>query len=185
MKVIFLPKLYNIFLKQFVILFATIFIVLGIVVYIWIKNIYIEQIQQDLLNNVDIISLSIKSLKKLDELAFYISKKTKLRVTFIDENGKVIGESEEDRSTMDNHLNRPEIITANFQEFGTAIRKSDTLQIDMLYIAKKFQLNNKEYYIRMARDVEKINEDFFELSIEIALLFFSFVLFAFYSIKNQ
>ena len=180
MKVTFLPKLYNIFLKQFVILFATIFIVLGIVVYIWIKNIYIEQIQQDLLNNVDIISLSIKSLKKLDELAFYISKKTKLRVTFIDENGKVIGESEEDRSTMDNHLNRPEIITANFQEFGTAIRKSNTLQIDMLYIAKKFQLNNKEYYIRMARDVEKINEDFFEFSIKIALLFFSFIIFAFF-----
>lgn len=174
-----MPKLYNIFLKQFIILFATIFIVLGIVVYIWIKNIYIKETQQGLLNNIQIISLSIKSFNKLDELAFYISKETKLRVTFIDEDGKVIGESDEDRFSMDNHLNRPEIITANFQEFGTSIRKSNTLQKDMLYIAKKFQLHNKKYYIRLARDVEKINDEFFDLSLKIGLLFLSFIIFAF------
>ena len=179
MKVIFLPKLYNIFLKKFIILFASIFIVLGFVVYTWIKDIYIEETKQDLLNNIEIIALFVKSLEKLDEIAFYISKETKLRVTFINHLGEVIGESDEDSSTMDNHSNRPEIITADFQEFGTSIRKSNTLQKDMLYIAKKFQFANKKYYIRMARDVEKINEEFFNLSIKIAFLFLFFILFAF------
>ena len=174
-----MPKLYNIFLKQFILLFASIFIVLGIVVYTWIKNIYIEETKQDLLNNIEIIALSITSLEKLDESAFYISKETKLRVTFIDNKGNVIGESDEDRFTMDNHSNRPEIVTADFQEYGTSIRRSNTLQKDMLYIAKKFQFANKKYYIRMARDVEKINEEFFNLSIKIGLLFLFFILFAF------
>jgi len=174
-----LPKLYNIFLKKFIILFASIFLILGFIIYIWIKNIYLDETRHDLLSNIKIIALSINSLEKLDEKAFYISKETNERVTFINEDGAVIGESDEDRTTMDNHSNRPEIITADFQEYGTAIRRSNTLQKDMLYVAKKFQFGANEYFIRMARDVDKINEEFFYLSLKIGFLFLFFIGFAF------
>lgn len=178
-KATYLPKLYNIFFKQFILLFTGLFIVLGFVVYLWIKNIYIEETKQDLLNNIQITSLSIDSLDNLDLKAKNISEEIKVRVTFIDNYGNVLAESDEDKSTMDNHANRPEIIKADFQEYGFSMRRSNTLQKEMLYVAKKFLVENKEYFIRMARDIEKINEEFFYLSLKIGVLFLLFIGIAF------
>lgn len=60
---------------------------------------------------------------------------SKTRITFINNKGDVIGESETDYQTMENHLNREEIQEAIKSGFGNAIRHSTTLDVDFLYIA--------------------------------------------------
>jgi two-component system, OmpR family, phosphate regulon sensor histidine kinase PhoR len=57
------------------------------------------------------------------------------RITFIDFKGHVLGDSEADFKTMENHLERKEVQEAIKGKIGEDIRKSKTLGIDFLYIA--------------------------------------------------
>jgi len=181
---IFLLRLHDIFLRKFIILFGSIFLVLGLVVYMWIKNIYIDQTKIDLLHNINILALGINDLNDIDAKSREIRDKINLRVTFINQEGTVIGESHEDKNFMDNHAGRSEIINSKYQEYGSIIRKSDTLNKRLLYVAKKFSINGEDYYIRMARDIEQINKEFFYLSIKIGILFLFFIFLAFWVATN-
>jgi two-component system phosphate regulon sensor histidine kinase PhoR len=65
------------------------------------------------------------------------------RLTLIDSTGKVIFESNlplEKLSTMENHLQRPEIQAALAAGFGTGKRHSATMDADMLYYAKRLAM---------------------------------------------
>ena len=177
-------KLHDIFLRKFLILFVTIFIILGIVFYFWIKDIYIEQTKVDLLHNIDILSLQIKDFKDIDKKAKEVKKLIGLRVTIIDKDGVVIGESDKNKKFMDNHKNRSEIIKSKYQKYGSIIRYSDTIKKELLYVSKRFVLNNTEYYIRMARDIQQINQEFLSFSFKVALLFIFFILLAFWVTLN-
>jgi signal transduction histidine kinase len=175
-----LLKLYDIFLRKFILLFTGIFLVLAFIFYFWIKNLYIEQIKTDLIHNLDIISLQIKSLDNLDKQVDDIKSITGLRTTIVSHKGIVIAESDKDKSTMDNHGNRNEIILSKYQEYGDIIRYSDTLQKELLYVAKRYTLNNQTYFIRMARDLEEINEGFYDMSLKVIILFFFLLLLSFW-----
>jgi len=175
-----LIRLHDIFLRKFILLFGIIFLILGLVVYTWIKSIYIEQTKIDLLHNISIFSLGITNFNNIDENVQKIKEKIGLRVTIINKDGIVIGESDEDKSLMENHLQRAEVINSKYQEYGFIIRKSDTVNKELLYVSKKFSLHGEDYFIRMARDIEQINEEFFYLSLKIAILFLFFVMLAFW-----
>ena len=71
----------------------------------------------------------------LDPLAHRIGGSAGVRVTLIDPAGAVLGESDEDRTTMDNHASRPEVAAALAGSDGSAIRFSATVQRDLLYVA--------------------------------------------------
>ncbi len=74
--------------------------------------------------------------KHLQELA----KSANLRLTLINKKGEVHFESElasTQLPTIENHLQRPEVQEALQHGVGTNIRKSATINIDMLYLAKK------------------------------------------------
>lgn len=58
-----------------------------------------------------------------------------LRITVIDPNGVVLGDSWENPAIMENHLLRPEVAAAFNGEKGTAIRYSTTINENMLYVA--------------------------------------------------
>lgn len=60
---------------------------------------------------------------------------TGARVTFIRKDGIVLGDSDHDPSTMDNHLGRTEVKQAEQSGIGRAIRHSDTISRNMLYVA--------------------------------------------------
>jgi two-component system phosphate regulon sensor histidine kinase PhoR len=71
----------------------------------------------------------------IDELSKRWSGQVGRRVTIIAADGLVLGESDEDRTQMDNHLDRPEVRQARSLGAGTSIRFSHTLDTDMLYAA--------------------------------------------------
>jgi len=58
-----------------------------------------------------------------------------LRVTFIDLSGKVLGDSEADYKTMENHTSRKEVREALAGKIGKDYRSSETLHFDLLYMA--------------------------------------------------
>jgi len=58
-----------------------------------------------------------------------------IRLTLIGKDGKVIGESERKSTEVENHLDRPEVKEAVHGRVGTAIRVSETLKVEMLYVA--------------------------------------------------
>lgn len=169
-------KLHDIFLRKFLILFVSIFFVIGTVSYFWIKNIYIEQTKIDLLHNIDIFSLQIKDFKNIEKQILEVKNAIGLRVTVINKDGVVIGESDEDKDTMDNHLNRIEVLESKYNKFGSIVRYSKTLEKDLLYVSKKRVLNDEYYYIRMARDLDKINEEYLYLTLKVAVLFILFII---------
>jgi two-component system phosphate regulon sensor histidine kinase PhoR len=57
------------------------------------------------------------------------------RVTLIAADGTVLGESDEDRTQMDNHLYRPEVQQALRRGQGSSIRFSRTVGYEMMYVA--------------------------------------------------
>ncbi len=61
------------------------------------------------------------------------------RVTIIGADGVVLGESDEDQTQMDNHLFRPEVQQALAQGQGSSIRFSNTVEVDMLYVAQRVE----------------------------------------------
>jgi two-component system phosphate regulon sensor histidine kinase PhoR len=71
----------------------------------------------------------------LDELARSWAASLQARVTVIGADGAVLGESHEDRTQMDNHLDRPEVQQALAAGQGSSIRLSATLGYDMMYVA--------------------------------------------------
>src|SRR5581483_10765725 len=75
---------------------------------------------------------------ELDEEADRIGALVGARVTFIAPDGRVVGDSSETLdgiAAMENHGRRPEVIAARESGLGRARRHSDTLNIDMLYVA--------------------------------------------------
>ena len=57
------------------------------------------------------------------------------RITVIDANGKVLVDSEEDASTMENHASRLEFSAALTEGYGESTRFSTTLGYEMIYVA--------------------------------------------------
>ncbi|MEX1307166.1 MAG: ATP-binding protein [Eubacteriales bacterium] len=57
------------------------------------------------------------------------------RITIIAPDGVVLGDSEADINTMENHADRPEVAEALVNGKGTSRRASDTVKMDMLYVA--------------------------------------------------
>ena len=81
-----------------------------------------------------------------------------IRITFIDFDGNVLGESETDYSDMENHIDREEVAGALEEEFSKSIRHSDTLKTDLMYVASA--VKDKNLIIRLAvplNDIQKIN----------------------------
>ena len=70
-----------------------------------------------------------------DALAKRLGEQIGARITIINKDGVVLGDSEEDPATMDNHANRPEVIEALSQGTGSSIRYSATLGYSMIYVA--------------------------------------------------
>jgi len=79
--------------------------------------------------------LSQNRQEALDALAKKLGEQTDTRVTIIALNGVVLGDSEEDPTTMENHATRPEIKDALRTGLGESTRYSTTVSEKMMYIA--------------------------------------------------
>ncbi len=71
----------------------------------------------------------------IDSLCKKLSQKVKTRFTVISPTGKVLGDSEKNPDSMENHLHRTEVIAAVSGKVGMSDRFSHTLMKNMRYVA--------------------------------------------------
>ena len=60
------------------------------------------------------------------------------RLTIIDTDGTVLADTGADADALEDHDDRPEVIQAEANGWGESVRRSDTLNTSMLYVAKRF-----------------------------------------------
>ena len=169
-------KIHQLFFRTYISIFFAILITLSLLIYFWTKNLYLDQIEKNLIQNIDTLSIVLKDKQDIHNITNIVEElhsKLNLRITIIAEDGEVIAESDKDISKIKNHANRVEIIQARNVGFGKDTRLSDTVKKDLIYVAKKTIIENKIYFIRMADYTDKINNQFTKLSLEI----FSFITF--------
>ena len=84
------------------------------------------------------------------------------RVTLIDHEGHVLGDSAETPAAvalMENHANRPEVVEARDHGLGKSRRHSDTVNIDMLYVAVPVQVVHSDVaFVRVALPLSGIRQ---------------------------
>jgi two-component system phosphate regulon sensor histidine kinase PhoR len=76
-----------------------------------------------------------QEINNLDALAKKLGSQIGARITLIDLDGTVLGDSDEDPSTMENHSTRPEIKDALSSGVGESTRYSTTIGKQMMYVA--------------------------------------------------
>ena len=80
---------------------------------------------------------------QFDTLAKQLGKEINARVTIIAPDGTVLGDSEENPATMDNHATRPEVLAALTTGYGESTRFSTTLNEQMMYVAVRIDQNGQ------------------------------------------
>jgi len=83
---------------------------------------------------------------------------TGARVTFIAADGSVLGDSDHDPRSMENHLDRPEVVEADRSGIGYDVRRSETTRHNMMYVAVKREAGDADGFIRLALDVSEIEQ---------------------------
>lgn len=104
------------------------------------------------------IHIEDNNYEELDKIVKDIGNKIEVRITVIDENGKVLADTKSDPVTMENHRNRIEIEEALKGNIGTSIRYSSTINEDMLYLAIPIVKENKvRNVLRMSVFLKDVN----------------------------
>ncbi|MCU6710456.1 cell wall metabolism sensor histidine kinase WalK [Paenibacillus sp. J5C_2022] len=95
---------------------------------------------------------------------------TEARVTFIRNDGVVIGDSDYDAGKMDNHYEREEVQGAIKNGVGRSIRKSDTVNQSMMYVAIPIEQipTEKPYIIRLAVTLDEVDRSVARLTMVLA-----------------
>ena len=112
-----------------------------------LRQFFLEQTASDLKARAHLFEAQIMEyLDPLDEqgidlLCKDIGNRASTRITVILPSGKVIGDSHEDPSTMDTHVDRPEFLQALTNPFGASLRYSATLERNMMYVGIPVRIN--------------------------------------------
>jgi two-component system, OmpR family, phosphate regulon sensor histidine kinase PhoR len=123
-----------------------------------LKNSHLEALRQQMKREIGIIvaTLDWSKLQGPDRLDYFsryariLKTGAEARVTFIGKDGRVLGDSDHDAEAMDNHFDRQEIAEARERGEGYAIRYSDTILQNMMYVALPVESGELGGYIRLA-----------------------------------
>jgi two-component system phosphate regulon sensor histidine kinase PhoR len=112
--------------------------------------------QEQILSTTDPIDV-----EEVDQAVKRMGQTAATRITVILPSGKVVGDSDEDSATMDNHADRSEFIDALNGNRGTSIRYSRTLEKDLMYVAVPVKRGGQvAAVIRTSIPISSIDETF-------------------------
>jgi two-component system phosphate regulon sensor histidine kinase PhoR len=117
-----------------------------------IRDNYISNLETSLLIQARLIAGRIPASfeDNLDDFCGKYKALTGTRVTIINGDGTVLGDSDQPSETMENHGNRPEIKDAEISDVGSSIRFSKTLQKNLFYVALAFHNNSPKEFLRLS-----------------------------------
>lgn len=87
------------------------------------------------------------------------------RVTIINSDGTVLGDSDFDKRVLDNHLNRCEVIGTFFGGISTCYRISDTLHHNARYVCKSTPIKNTNQRLLIRLSAKSIHNEIFKDSL--------------------
>ncbi|MBX4146725.1 two-component system histidine kinase PnpS [Paenibacillus lautus] len=131
------------------------------------KQSHIQLLEDNMVREIRLLQtmMEFPDTDSADALSYYTERSLQLeelsdaRVTFILKDGKVIGDSESDPLTMDNHAYREEMLQAVKAGRGSTIRRSDTLGQDMLYVALPVKAGeNFDGFVRLSVSLKEVDQ---------------------------
>ena len=133
-------------------------------------------IEEDLMAETQIIALIPEG--EIEKQSQALAERSRARVTLIDARGLVTLDSNRQTKDLDNHLNRSEIQESRVKGKGTATRYSQTLKMDMLYVALPlYEGSHLKGYLRLSRpmlevdrSVDKLRFSIFQVLLLIIIL---------------
>lgn len=146
------------------------------------ETFYNTLIEQQLKDRSSNIFNWLRKTELLEANVQYICNKSsnnkRVRITIINNEGNVIGDSHETASLMDNHFNRPEIKEAISNGFGLETRFSNTLQKELMYYASSGIVSKNTWVVRVSIPIDEYSAIISDLQYKIILFGFivSFVL---------
>ena len=131
----------------------------------FVRGDYLDDLELQLTSQAELVGATTETYLgsgqagELDALAKRLGHQIGARVTIIDRDGVVLGDTDENPAAMENHGNRPEVIEAVSSGAGSSIRYSTTLGCDMMYVAVPVTVNGDVVSIcRIALPLTEIDE---------------------------
>ena len=131
----------------------------------FVRGNYLDNLELQLTSQAQLVGATTETyftsgqVEELDVLAKRLGQQIGARITIINRDGVVLGDSDEDPAAMENHGNRPEVIEAVSSGAGSSIRYSTTLGCDMMYVAVPVTVNGDVVSIsRIALPLTEIDE---------------------------
>ena len=114
-------------------------VVIGLLVHTQVRNKLLSSIESSLKDRTSYLTAFAEELfqhnSQWQDRIIHLGQETQSRVTLIRPNGEVIADSHEAPKNLDNHADRPEIMSARQKSFGMVRRFSDTLKQPQIYAA--------------------------------------------------
>lgn len=126
----------------------------------FIRDFYYSETEKDLRDRTQLIGYWIKTNQTSLSIQNFVEEsgsRANMRVTIVNEDGTVLGDSHESPSEMDNHGSRPEIIDAFTQGIGTSIRYSQTLKENLMYYGAPISMNKNNWVVRLSVPLTSLN----------------------------
>ena len=131
-----------------------------------LKSFYFDEKIQDLLARSKFISnyldeINISNSDILNNVCKNIGNDTNTRITIIDYDGNVLGDSDKDPLSMDLHTGefRQEIkLAKSTASYGSSVRFSETIQEQMMYLAYPYNINGQSIIIRTSLSINDLNK---------------------------
>jgi two-component system phosphate regulon sensor histidine kinase PhoR len=136
-------------------------------------------VRGQLLKNQIVKHLNPVDTRAINKICVEAGGAGETRVTVILPDGMILGDSEENPLSMDNHKNRPEVLSALDGEVGSSIRSSETLRIRMMYVAAPLYSNQKiSAVLRTSIPVTAIDKMLGDVQLKLLFAWFIVALFA-------
>ncbi len=125
----------------------------GVLIYSSERRRFLSQLEESMASQAQLLSWLFSPAladgpisADVDSMADQMGRRIRGRITIIAKDGKVVADSYlsgEGLDSMENHLGRPEIVSAMQGKVGTSLRFSHTLNIDMLYVASPIMVRGQ------------------------------------------
>lgn len=154
---------------------------LGIILLNYFRDYTMQQEKNALILNAKIVETAFEDIlytrntATLDTTLRELHDKTNLRITIVDADGTVLGDTSEPSETMENHLAREEIQQALREDYGIAVRESATLHENFMYVAVPVYRNGQLIgIIRTSASLASMEQSYYTgLHVILSALFFA------------
>ena len=164
----------------YLLIITSVLLISGLILSLTFKEYYFSNIESNLIYEARLVAEMTGFYDESEELVPFMqnicklaARETDTRITIIDKDGKVLGDSSFDSNELELHKNRPEVFQALQGETGIVSRYSTTAGVNMLYIAVEAGNNDFSGVVRLSMPIDELEANYRHLQyiIMLAILF--------------